>query len=116
MSYRVEFKTKITDLKLFEQVCKWNNVDFNPSDLKISEKGRYLGGLSKKDGDEGSYVFVTDSDYTGYNRLKAQYTNMNNIMRDYSEQICYRAINNFGTLLNKSVTDRGIVLKVAVNG
>ena len=117
MSYRVEFKTEINDLGLFEQVCKWNEVAFNSTDLTVTERGKYLGKLDKKDGDDNSgYVFVTDSDYTGRSRLGANYTNMNNIMRDYSEQICYKAIGNIGTLLNRSVTDRGIVLKIAVNG
>ncbi len=116
MSYRVEFKTEINDLDLFKTVCGWNNVEFNATSKEITERGNYLGKLTKKDKDGDSYVFVTDSDYTGSSRLRGDYTNVNNIMRDYSEQICYRAINNVGTLLNRSVTDRGIVLRVAVNG
>ena len=113
MSYRVEFKTEINDLELFKQVCNWNGVVFDLSSLAITENNKYLGKLYKKDGD--SYSFVTDSDYTGQNRLKIKYANMNNIMRDYSEQICYRAINNIGTLVNRTVTDRGVLLQVAVN-
>lgn len=116
MSYKVEFKTEINDLDLFKKVCEWSAVDFNLTSKEVTERGKYLGKLSKKDKDGDSYVFVTDSDYTGNSRLRGDYTNVNNIMRDYSEQICYRAINNVGTLLNRSVTDRGIVLKIAVNG
>lgn len=116
MSYRVEFKTEINDLDLFERVCMWSGIKFNASNLEISQDGKFLGRLSKKDNDGESYVLVTDSDYTGSNRLGSKYTDVNTIMRDYSEQVCYKAINNVGTLLNKSVTERGIILRVAVNG
>lgn len=112
MSYRVEFKTEINDLELFKKVCGWNNVDFDIDTREVSEKGTFLGRLNKKDDKDAGYSFVTDSDYVGNNRLRSQFTNLNNVMKDYSEQLCYK----LGSVIDKKVTERGIVLRIAVNG
>lgn len=119
MSYRVEFKTEVNDLDLFKKVCAWNGVNFDITTMELREGNTFLGRLqNKKDGapGTGSCVLITDSDYVGTNRLRSNNTNVNNIMRDYSEQVCYKAINNMGSLLSRTVNERGIVLKIAVNG
>lgn len=119
MSYRVEFKTEVNDLDLFKKVCQWNGVNFDITTMELREGNTFLGRLQNKkdnDGGSGSCVLVTDSDYVGDRRLRSNNININNIMRDYGEQISYKVINNVGSLMSRTVDGRRIILKVAVNG
>lgn len=120
MSWSVTLRTLIKDLDCFKEACDLNNINFNWDSLKLYGNGNtYLGKLieDKKDGEEGSvFTLQTDSDFVSENRRCKEQTNMHVLMQDYSEIVCRRRIGSVGTILERTQDERGILLKVAING
>jgi hypothetical protein len=109
----------VKDLDAFKEACDLNNINFKWDSFKLYGKNNvYLGKLieDKKDGEEGdvSYTFQTDSDFVGKNRRSSDQCDLNRIMMEYSEIVCRRRIGSVGTILERTVDERGILLKVAV--
>ena len=115
MSWQVKMNVSIKSLDIFKEVCLEEGVEFNETTLKLNKDGRYLGKLEdeKKDGmPTGVLTLVTDSDFTKSNRTQ----NMNTLMRNYSEKVCYRRIGSTGgTIMEREeMQDGSIQLRVAV--
>jgi len=120
VSWTVNLKVIVKDLDAFKEACDLNSINFKWDSFKLYGKNNvYLGKLieDKKDGEEGdvSYTFQTDSDFVSENRRCKDQTNMHSLMQDYSEIVCRRRIGSVGTILERTVDERGILLKVCVN-
>ena len=118
MSWTVLLKTQIKDLDCFKEACNLNNINFNWDSLKLYGTGNtYLGKLieDKKDGEEGGvFTLQSDSDFVGDKRRVSSQCDMNRLMMDYSETLCRRRIGSVGTILERTESEKGVLLKVAV--
>ena len=107
------------DLHAFKEACEMHDVSLNWDTLKLYGKNNvYLGKLieDKKDDDGSvSYTLQTDSDFVGSQRRVANQCDMNRVMMDYSEVICRRRIGSVGTILERTESEKGVLLKIAVN-
>jgi hypothetical protein len=120
VSWTVNLRVVVKDLHAFKEACELNDVNLNWDNLKLYGKNNvYLGKLNedKKDDDGSvSYTLQTDSDFVSENRRCKEQTNMHVLMQDYSEIVCRRRIGSVGTILERTQDERGILLKVAING
>jgi hypothetical protein len=111
MSWAVTMDILIKDLDALSEACQQNGLTLR-DDLKIYKGNKYIGSL-KPDGGEGdtSYQLITDSDFVG----KGKSTNVNKLVMDYSEKVCYKRIGSIGTILERIEDENGVKLRVCVN-
>lgn len=113
MSWSVTMKVQVKDTELFKEALEENGLELRDN-LSVYKASKYIGKLTedkKDEGDGSTYQFVTDSDFVG----KGRNTDMNKVMQSYSEKVCYRRIGSVGTILERTESDSGILLRVAVN-